>query len=98
MGVVMLAWGLRAWTAEKAGAEPKEPVARLQEDFRKLSFGMFIHYNMATYTGEVVHRLSALVRQTTVASPRTISDEILLIRSTSAPPTRSAYPSTETSG
>ncbi len=27
------------------------PVAELQADFRKLKFGMFIHYNMATYLG-----------------------------------------------
>jgi alpha-L-fucosidase len=30
---------------------PKKPVKVLQEDFRKLEFGMFIHYNMATYKG-----------------------------------------------
>jgi alpha-L-fucosidase len=46
-------------TAEKvaAKAKAKAPVAarsvkELQADFRKLQFGMFIHYNMATYTGE----------------------------------------------
>lgn len=27
------------------------PVEQLQRDFRKLEFGMFIHYNMATYRG-----------------------------------------------
>ncbi|HUT13165.1 MAG TPA: alpha-L-fucosidase [Thermoguttaceae bacterium] len=27
------------------------PVHQLQDDFRKLEFGMFIHYNMATYKG-----------------------------------------------
>ena len=27
-------------------------VASLQAEFRKLEFGMFLHYNMATYTGE----------------------------------------------
>ena len=25
---------------------------QLRQDFRKLKFGMFIHYSMATYTGE----------------------------------------------
>jgi alpha-L-fucosidase len=29
----------------------KKSVKELQEDFRKLKFGMFIHYNMATYKG-----------------------------------------------
>jgi len=29
----------------------KESVKQLQEDFLKLKFGMFIHYNMATYKG-----------------------------------------------
>lgn len=28
------------------------PVKQLQEDFVKLKFGMFIHYNMATYVGQ----------------------------------------------
>jgi len=36
---------LAAPTAEKS-------VKELQEDFLKLKFGMFLHYNMATYTGE----------------------------------------------
>ena len=43
---------------EKINTHPKQksPVTRksvgqLQEDFRKLEFGMFIHYNMATYKG-----------------------------------------------
>jgi alpha-L-fucosidase len=35
-----------------AAAEPKKSVQQLQADFRKLEFGMFIHFNMATYTGE----------------------------------------------
>jgi hypothetical protein len=34
---------------EKLGA--KKSVKELQDDFRKLKFGMFIHYNMATYHG-----------------------------------------------
>lgn len=48
-----------ASAAEKADAEPKQApsvaakaVKQLQADFRKLKFGMFIHYNMATYTGQ----------------------------------------------
>lgn len=45
-------------TAEKINATPKQkkPVTKktvkeLQDDFRKLKFGMFLHYNMATYKG-----------------------------------------------
>ena len=34
----------------KAGDATK-PVKALQQEFRKLKFGMFIHYNMATYKG-----------------------------------------------
>jgi len=44
--------------SERADANPKQAspdamksVKALQEDFRKLEFGMFIHYNMATYHG-----------------------------------------------
>ena len=51
MGAVMLASASRARPEEKAGAEPTRSVEQLQEDFRKLDFGMFIHYNMATYHG-----------------------------------------------
>jgi len=47
-----------AWAAgnQAAHAEQQTPVTQksvkeLQEDFRKLKFGMFIHYNMATYKG-----------------------------------------------
>jgi len=45
-----------AAAAEKIIATPKEPavtksVKQLQADFRKLKFGMFMHYNMATYKG-----------------------------------------------
>jgi alpha-L-fucosidase len=36
---------------DKKPPEMKEPVNVLQEDFLKLKFGMFIHYNMATYKG-----------------------------------------------
>ena len=45
-------------TAEKIDATQKQKklftnktVKELQDDFRKLKFGMFIHYNMATYKG-----------------------------------------------
>jgi len=34
-----------------AAAAPAPSVKKLQADFRKLEFGMFIHYNMATYHG-----------------------------------------------
>lgn len=51
MGAVMLAAMSGAWAEDKAGAETTKPVKELQEDFRKLDFGMFIHYNMATYKG-----------------------------------------------
>ncbi len=39
----------------KTATRPKEPatektIDELQADFRKLEFGMFLHYNMATYT------------------------------------------------
>jgi alpha-L-fucosidase len=37
-------------TDEQAAA--KKNLANLQEDFLKLKFGMFIHYNMATYKGQ----------------------------------------------
>jgi alpha-L-fucosidase len=41
-----------ALAGREAPANPgKESVKQLQEDFRKLQFGMFIHYNMATYKG-----------------------------------------------
>ncbi len=43
---------------EKVSPDPKQTapgtkksVRKLQEDFLKLKFGMFIHYNMATYKG-----------------------------------------------
>lgn len=51
-GAVVLAAVSGAWAEDKAEAEPTKSVKQLQEDFRKLSFGMFIHYNMATYTGD----------------------------------------------
>jgi alpha-L-fucosidase len=36
---------------EKVHTDRKKSVKELQDDFRKLKFGMFIHYNMATYKG-----------------------------------------------
>jgi len=36
---------------DKESPGTKKSVKELQEDFRKLQFGMFIHYNMATYKG-----------------------------------------------
>ena len=46
-----------ASAAEKSSRKSKQErvaagsVKQLQEDFRKLKFGMFLHYNMATYKG-----------------------------------------------
>jgi len=51
MGAVMLAAVSGAWAEDKAGAEARKSLQELQEVFRKLEFGMFIHYNMATYKG-----------------------------------------------
>ncbi len=51
MGAVILAAVSGAWAEDKAGAEARKSLQELQEDFRKLEFGMFIHYNMATYKG-----------------------------------------------
>ena len=36
----------------KAEEKSSDPSKTLKEEFLKLKFGMFIHYNMATYTGE----------------------------------------------
>lgn len=44
-----VAESILAALAEKTGGN--KSVKELQEDFRKLQFGMFIHYNMATYKG-----------------------------------------------
>ena len=51
IGAVTLAAVAGAWTEDVAGAEATKSVKELQEDFRKLEVGMFIHYNMATYKG-----------------------------------------------
>jgi len=37
--------------AEGIEGRPDEQIKQLQEEFLKLKFGMFIHYNMATYQG-----------------------------------------------
>jgi len=44
---------IAAWFAwgQEAGPQKPRTVASLQQDFRKLELGMFIHYNMATYQG-----------------------------------------------
>lgn len=51
MGAVMLAAVSGASAEDKAGGKAKKSASQLQEDFLKLRFGMFIHYNMATYRG-----------------------------------------------
>lgn len=38
-----------AATSQPASPAAKKPLAELQDDFLKLKFGMFIHYNMETY-------------------------------------------------
>ncbi|MCK4294053.1 MAG: alpha-L-fucosidase [Planctomycetes bacterium] len=40
-----------AATPDKETPGTKKPVKMLQDDFLKLKFGMFIHFNMATYKG-----------------------------------------------
>jgi len=57
--LAMMAMGVADASAaerDNATSKPKlpvvaKPVRQLQADFRKLKFGMFIHYNMATYKG-----------------------------------------------
>ncbi|MBC8871616.1 MAG: alpha-L-fucosidase [Planctomycetes bacterium] len=51
IGALALAAVSGAWADERAVAGARKSVKELQEDFRKLEFGMFIHYNMATYEG-----------------------------------------------
>jgi len=51
VGAAALAAVSAARAEDKAGAEASKSVNQLQEDFLKLKFGMFIHYNMATYKG-----------------------------------------------
>ena len=51
--IIVAALASRRTAAIPEGEKPgtKKSVKELQEDFRKLKFGMFIHYNMATYKG-----------------------------------------------
>jgi alpha-L-fucosidase len=51
MGLVLLTAPSPMWAQEIAGAPTTESSRDLLADFRKLEFGMFIHYNMATYKG-----------------------------------------------
>ena len=43
--------GLISLFSQNIAAQEFDQVNKLQEDFLKLKFGMFIHYNMATYQG-----------------------------------------------
>ena len=49
--ISLLVLTLTGHAADVGYASPK-PVAQLQEEFLELKFGMFLHYNMATYTDE----------------------------------------------
>ena len=51
VGALMLAIVTGAQAEDKADGKARKSVQQLQEDFRKLELGMFIHYNMATYKG-----------------------------------------------
>jgi alpha-L-fucosidase len=42
---------LEQLSVPEVNGEAKKSIEQLQRDFRKLKFGMFIHYNMATYKG-----------------------------------------------
>jgi alpha-L-fucosidase len=49
----MIAGLSNAQAAEKTDKpSARKPIKELQADFRKLEFGLFMHYNMATYTGD----------------------------------------------
>ena len=52
VGLAMLAAACVARAADNASAQSNKSIKELQADFLKLKFGMFLHYNMATYTGE----------------------------------------------
>jgi hypothetical protein len=52
-----------------ATAEPK-PATTIARDFRKLEFGMFIHYNMATYKQTPVGRGLPQIRPTSTPAAR----------------------------
>jgi alpha-L-fucosidase len=43
---------LLAWTVSLSASAAEKTLEQKQTDFRELEFGMFIHYNMATYTGK----------------------------------------------
>jgi len=49
IGAMALAAVSGAWADERAVAGARKSVKELQDAFLKLKFGMFIHYNMATY-------------------------------------------------
>ena len=49
IGAVVLAAVSAGWADESAVAKTRKSVKELQEEFLKLKFGMFIHYNLATY-------------------------------------------------
>jgi alpha-L-fucosidase len=51
MGIV-LAGGLSNQLAAQAIKEPAKPLATLQQQFIDLRFGMFIHFNIATYANQ----------------------------------------------
>jgi alpha-L-fucosidase len=51
IGAVTLSAVSRASADERTVVGARQSVKELQEDFLKLKFGMFIHYNMATYKG-----------------------------------------------
>jgi len=51
MSAVVLAGTSAAWAGDQAGEKATPSTKALQEEFRELEFGMFIHYNMATYQG-----------------------------------------------
>jgi alpha-L-fucosidase len=59
LAATAIGFAVAASAAEQAKSSPehqspaaKTSVKELQEEFLKLKFGMFLHYNMATYTGE----------------------------------------------
>jgi len=51
LGILMLASAPSARAQDKAGTASNPRLKELQEDFLKLKFGMFIHFNMATFKG-----------------------------------------------
>jgi alpha-L-fucosidase len=51
VGFAILAAAVATRAEDTAHAKAPKSIEQLQLDFRKLNFGMFIHYNMATYQG-----------------------------------------------